>query len=351
MMSLGTRWRLHLYHISVLRVLAVQQQQQLLSSGVPKYFLPLDTVKGMIKQVQSAAEAFKTFVINAQQNVVASSGGQFMLNGAMQRPTPIPPAHMNVSQPRPPPIAPPAAVPVPASASSPAVAPIQKKPTPKPHAEPHAAPASAATPANVPPASAATPAASALTPTHVVSSPQAPKSPKAKPTVKTKQPPKPRKASVKTAAASTPAAAPAASPAAGPSEARPPATPATPASAPILDVSVGMKWLREEEVTVPSAAAPAQPAAKKIKTEFDDTPSDSLAQRQAQADGVKSEDEAVKFFAQLSNWLSQMDGSQKSINSEIAGSLDEILKAYPSQPEDSSFAGSSFFDNITVGSS
>ncbi|KAI0329267.1 hypothetical protein GY45DRAFT_1371691 [Cubamyces sp. BRFM 1775] len=337
----------------VLMVLAVQQQRELLSSGVPKYFLPLDAIKGMMKQVQSAAEAFKAFVLSAQQNAVASASGvQFAPNGAMQRPTPIPPTHMNVNQPQPAPIAPPAPAPVVAPASSPAVAPIQKKPTPKPHAEPHAVSASAATPAaNVPSTSAATPAASAPTPTHVVSSPQTPKSPKAKPAAKAKQPPKPRKASVKTATASTPVAAPAASPAAGPSEAKPPATPATPASAPTPDASAGSKRPREEEVMVPSAAAPAQPAAKKMKTEFDDPPNNSQAQRQAQADEVKNGDDAVKFFEQISDWLTQMDGTQESINTEIADSLDEILKTYPTTAEESSFAGSSFFDSITVGSS
>ncbi|KAI9066120.1 hypothetical protein FKP32DRAFT_1589998 [Trametes sanguinea] len=303
----------------------------------------------MAKQVQAAADAFKAFVSMSMPNGHAQPGApapgqqqqQSMIPHGQPRPgLPMPQQPQVVPAPAPPPSAP---------AASPAVAPsatpIQKKPTPKPPAE-NSAP--------TPSASAATPAASAPTPTHIVSSPQTPKSPRNKPTPKPKQPPKPRKVSVKAppATPSAPSAATAASPAAGPSETKPPATPATPASAPTPDASAGTKRQREEEPAAASTSAAAQPAAKKIKTEWDEPPSDILAKRQAQADAVKTEDEAVKFFEQMSSWLNQE--GEESLKSEIADSLQEILKAYPDVPDDgglSSLAGSSFFDSITVGSS
>ncbi|KAI0325434.1 hypothetical protein GY45DRAFT_1438358 [Cubamyces sp. BRFM 1775] len=68
----------------VLMVLAVQQQRELLFSGVPKYFLPLDRIKGMMQQVQSAAEAFETFAMSAQHFDVASSGAQWASEGSEQ---------------------------------------------------------------------------------------------------------------------------------------------------------------------------------------------------------------------------------------------------------------------------
>ncbi|KAI0648888.1 hypothetical protein C8Q79DRAFT_1116664 [Trametes meyenii] len=338
-----------------LMVLAVQQQREFLSGGMPRYFLQLEQVKAMTKQVQTATEAFKAYMMGLAPNMhsVAQPPNTSSPSQAQQAAAAVMAAgqvrQIAASALQPPAVAPPAQSP---PAPSPAIAtmstPIQKKPTPKPAAETPSAP----TP------SAATPAASAPTPTHAVSSPQTPKSPKSKPTPKPKQPPKPRKVSTKTQPA-TPSAAPAASPAAGPSEVKPPATPATPANAPTPDTSSSAKRPREEEPVASSsvsASAAAQPAAKKIKTEFDEPPSETLSKRQAQADAVKTDEDAVKFFEQMSNWLDQVSGGedgQESLKSEIADSLDQILKAYPDVPDDSGLSSmnSNFFDSFTIGSS
>ncbi|KAI0366315.1 hypothetical protein BV20DRAFT_972041 [Pilatotrama ljubarskyi] len=322
-------------------VAAVQQQRELLSGNAPRYFMSLDSIKMMMKQVQAAAEAFKNYVAN-MSNGASMPPAQ---PGAPGQPGPSMlqrPPTMQIQQPPVVPSLPPGPPPSKAVVAPHSVpTPIQKKPTPKPQAESPSAP----TPA------AATPATGAPTPTHM-SSPQTPKSPRNKPAPKPKQPPKPRRVSAKPPPA-TPTAVPA-SPAAGPSETKPPATPAAPASAPTPDASAGSKRPREEEPAAPSSSAAAQPAAKKIKTDWDEPPSDTLTKRQEQADAVKTDEDAIKFIEQMSNWLSQVEGDgQDSLKSEIADSLGEILKAYPDVPDDgglSSLAGSSWLDSITVGS-
>ncbi|RDX43784.1 hypothetical protein OH76DRAFT_1174999 [Lentinus brumalis] len=329
----------------VLMINAVQQQRDLLSGqGPPRYIMPLELVRSMINQVHAADRMFKQMLSNMfpGQNGAPRPpvGGQPGAGGppqhgqmlTMQQPRAPHPPHLSnaqsmPTQPASSPAAPPAHTP--SAASPPLVTgtPILKKPTPKPSAE--------------------TPAAA--TPTHVVNSPQTPKSPRTKP--KPKPLSKPRKPSAK----ATPAAN-AASPSAGPSEIKPPATPATPANAPTPE-SVGSKRPREEDAAALSAAS-AAPAAKKIKTEWDEPPSDAMSKRQQEADAVKTDDEAMKFFEQMTSWLNQVTSNEgesgESLKTEIADSLDEILKAYPSIPDDSglsSLASSSFIDAITIGSS
>ncbi|KAH9846241.1 hypothetical protein C2E23DRAFT_767284 [Lenzites betulinus] len=322
----------------VIMVFAVQHQRELLSGSAPRYFLPLDHVKTMIKQVQSAAEAFKNYVM--------ASAGHAQVQQGQQGPSNIPQRSLVPQIPHPPANIPavPAAPLMPAApATSPlavaAVPPVQKKPTPKPVPETPSAP--------TPSASVATPAASAPTPTHAVASPQTPKSPRNKP--KPKPQPKPRRVSKVQPSAGPSAASPS-------TDVKPPTTPATPASAPTPDSALGSKRPREEDlVGSSSSAAAAQPAAKKIKTEWDEPASDAQAKRQAEADAVKTDEDAAKFFEQMSSWLNQVSSDnegQVSLKSEIATSLDEILKAYPDVPDDgglSALAGSSFLDSITVG--
>ncbi|KAI0749853.1 hypothetical protein C8Q80DRAFT_1164314 [Daedaleopsis nitida] len=325
----------------ILMINAVTQQRELLSGqGPPRYIMPLEFVKQMINQVMSANASFKNWLQSAfpghanaprpangtgappmghSQGMVPPMQNQLPRAAAIPRPPTAQPPHPPVHSASSPP-APPAHTP---SAASPPVitgTPILKRPTPKPTAD--------------------TPAA---TPTHVAASPQTPKSPKTKVAPKPKVQPK-RKASK--------AVAPAASPAAGPSETKPPATPATPVNAPTPEGSTGTKRPRDEELS-----AAAAPAAKRIKTEFEEPPSDAQSKRQAEADAVKTDEDAVKFFEQMSSWLNQVSSEgegQDSLKTSIADSLDEILKAYPDITNDSSLsslASSSFIDSITIGSS
>ena len=296
----------------------MQQQRELLSGqGPPKYIMPLEWVKQMIYQVQQANYMFKAWL-----------SGQLPNSGAPRPPIPGPsqqqpgapggvaPPQMpamanqqraNVAIPHPPTMS---AIPPPSAASPPAPpvhtpsatamspratgTPIQKKPTPKP-----------------------VDGSSAPTPTHAANSPQTPQTPKTKPAQAKKPPqPKPRKAS-KIAPNPTP----------GPSEVKAPSTPAasTPApSAPTPDATAGTKRPREEDASTPAGAAPA-PAAKKIKTEWDEAASDVLAKRQADADNVKTDDDAMKFVSQMTSWLDQMGDQDGNASESIARELADVL--------------------------
>ena len=334
---------------------AVQQQRELLSGQGPrKYFMPLQSVKNMIHQVQQANFMFEAWLKGqlpggaAARLSMTNSGqppsgpsGSGMAAQAGQMPQ-MPPQHprmpgpSNVPQPPVPqsvlsahtpaassPPAPPAHTP---SATSPPFAastPILKKPTPKPPAE-----------------------SSAPTPTHAANSPQTPQTPKTKPATAKKPAPKPRKAS-KVAAAASPA-----EPKIPTTPAAAPATPA--ASAPTPDASAGTKRPREEDASAPAAASTAAPASKKIKTEWDELPSDAALKRAAEAENIKTDDDAVKFFDQMTSWLSQMSGDCEGRDGSsslqtIARELDDILQAYPGAPDDNGLPPG-FIDGITVGS-
>ena len=317
-----------------------QQRDLLLHHNPPKYIMPLEWVRQMISQVQQANLMFRAWVGGHFPNGAARPpaagpsqppGGQGGPSGAPQ-PGQMPQAAQRVpisSVPQPPtshpvPSAPtpdassPAAPPphTPAATSPPFIGtPIQKKPTPKPAAESSSAP----------------------TPTHAAS-PQTPQTPKVKAAaVKPKPKPQPRKPSKSIAPA-------AASPSAGPSETKPPVTPAaaTPAaSASTPDASTSLKRSREEDPSTPAGPLVA-PAAKKIKTEWDDSPSEVFKKREADLDNVKSDDDAIKFFDQMASWLNQVssdgDGRDGSNSMQtIARELEDILQAYPTVPDDGSF--------------
>lgn len=67
---------------------------------------------------------------------------------------------------------------------------------------------------------------------------------------------------------------------------------------------------------------------------------------------MKTEEDTVKFLEQMSSWLTQMGGEsdgQDSLKTEIAESLDEILRAYPVAADDG--MSLSFIDSINVGGS
>ncbi|KAI1797459.1 hypothetical protein LXA43DRAFT_416437 [Ganoderma leucocontextum] len=319
----------------VVMIHAVQQQREALASNPTQYYMPLQWVVAMIAQVTQTNQAFHQWVNNAmrasqpmdasQPHAGAHAPAQPGTSNLQIRP-PAPPVARppTVQPPHTPsgmsPPGPPAHTPV-ASGASPqgAMTPsLSKKQTPKPSGE-HASP------------------------------PQTPKSPKNKP--KSKAQPKARKASTKVA--SVPSVS---SPNGGSSETKAPATPAatTPASVPTPEPSTGSKRPREEEPAA-STSSSTPPSAKKIKTEWDEVPSDALSKRQADADGAKTDEDTVKFLEQMSSWLTQIGGEgdgQDNLKTEIAESLDEILRAYPVAPDDGmSLAASSFIDSINVGSS
>ena len=124
--------------------------------------------------------------------------------------------------------------------------------------------------------------------------------------------------------------------------------------APIQEAFTGSKRPREKD-SFAAASTSAPPSAKKIKTKWDETPSDILPKRQAQADGAKTHEDIVKSLVQVSSWLMQIhteNDGQDNLKTEVAESLGEILKgSCPTAADDGlSSAVSSFIDSINVGS-
>ncbi|KAH9945481.1 uncharacterized protein BXZ73DRAFT_38314 [Epithele typhae] len=302
----------------VIMINAVHQQRDLLSGqGPPKYLMPLEWVKQMIVQVQQANFMFKGW-LNGRPTFPGQQPGMAPQPQPPRQNGQAPPlSQQSPSAPTPIASSPPApAARTPSATSPPFVAgtPVQKipqKPTPK--------------------------SESASTPTHTVNSPAAaPQTPKVKAAAKPSKPkPVPRKSSK--------AIAP--SPSAGPSEVKPPSTPAaapaTPVqSAPTPEPSSGMKRPREDETGLASGQAVA-PAAKKTKSNFDDQPSDVLVKREMEAESIKTDDDASKFFDQMTSWLSQVSGDGDDGQGNlltIARTLEDILQPYTTNPDDSGLA-------------
>ncbi|PIL29872.1 hypothetical protein GSI_08079 [Ganoderma sinense ZZ0214-1] len=312
----------------VVMIQAVQQQRDALTSNPSQYYMPLAWVIAMQTQVTQTEQVFHQWVNSAMRATQQPDANQSH-TGANAAAQPGP-SNQQIRPPAPPlarpptaqtvhtpaalsPPGPPAHTPVASGASPQGVMTpsISKKQTPKPSGD----------------------VASASTPTHV-SSPQTPKSPKNR--AKPKAPPKPRKPSTKVSSVSSPNA--------GPSETKAPATPAaaaTPVSAPTPEPSAGSKRPREEE-PIASTSTSTPPSAKKIRTDWDDAPSDAPPKRDAE--GVRTEEDPVKLLEQMSSWL-EGDG-QDHLRTEIAESLDEILRAYPVAADDG--MSLSFMDSINV---
>ncbi|OBZ72332.1 hypothetical protein A0H81_07506 [Grifola frondosa] len=359
-------------------VTTANQQRELLSSGTPKYIMNLDMIRAVTRQMQTAKDAFTNFNVNPPPEN-SSHGFPAPPPGGLagppaphpQRPI-MPPQQLqppqSIPQPstiQPLPVQPPTVQSIPSIPAPPPAVP-QQPPHPK---KKQAAPPAESIATSTPPAS--TPAANAPTPTHVAHSPRTPKSPRTKAASKPKPAPR-RKASKVT---STPTVAPATipAPAAAPQPASasastsahafaptpvpasvstpapaptPDVKPSTPAATPGGNVEVGTKRPREEELPSSSTSIGAPPA-KKIKKEWTEPPSDVFAKRQEEADSIKTEDDATKFFEQMSDLLKMVssgeaDEGQEQLTMEIAGTLKEILKAYPTPPDPSD--GDEFFD-------
>lgn len=340
----------------------MQHQRSLLSSSNPKFIVDLVTVKGMTKNLQQANEAFANAIASGKgpgqdskvlQQAPNFPGGQVVppqrpnaMQSTQGSPQPIQ-AHQLPSQPtRPassqahlqlPPQIPQHALPSPS---------IQHAPTPAqlPHIAPTPTPVPTqltppskksqisqitdkGAPVSTPPAAASTPA-NAPTPTATMSSPQTPKSPRTKPP-KAKAPVKRKATGPKTPIQS------ATTPSAQPNEQRPvtPGAAAAPAVGPSTEV--GFKRPREEDVPVASTSAASlassEPSAKKIKTEWDGPPIDSIvAKDQKAADAMKSDEAAVKFYEEMTEMLkfaAETDDGTDHMR-DISDTLGEILKGY-----------------------
>jgi hypothetical protein len=114
-----------------------------------------------------------------------------------------------------------------------------------------------------------------------------------------------------------------------------------------------MKRAREEDVHVapsPAGAVADQPSPpKRAKMEWDGPPSEELQQRKAQVEGVKSEEEANIFFAQMSDLFkmnppTETSGGGEADFTEIANILLKGCTQVPGAPGGSSAGGGDGLD-------
>jgi hypothetical protein len=299
-------------HKLIAIITTVQQQRSLLSSATPKYIVDLGALRDMAQQMRNASDMFSQILSAVMSNSQQATNGH-LTNGlppnGLQRHAGSPtqaspqPAHhvppLTQTSHRPPPVT---------------QHPLPKKKAPPIQPGPNI---SASSPTPPPAPSASTPVANALTPTPAAPSPQTPKSPRPKTAVKPKAPlPAKRKVSTKAT----------------------PPTPETPQPS-----TPGVKRLREDDTPSNVSGSGNDHSPKRIKTEWDDPPSEELSKRKEQAENVKTEEDASAFFEQMSELikLAATGEGQESLTSDISETLDMILKGYSSAPDAPEASGSS----------
>ncbi|KAF4597388.1 hypothetical protein EYR40_007840 [Pleurotus pulmonarius] len=310
---------------------SIQTQRGLLSSNQPRFVISLENLRSMAGELGRAKEIFQvalTNLVKSQQAAAANAQGG--PNGA----PPPGPSHQpsllassNAPQNRPTgPIRPP-----------------QTKPKTSIQPSPNASAISAPTP---PAASASTPGPSASSPMASATSPPTPKSPKTKSQKAKPPPPKQRRPSK-----------------VGTAPIIPPGDPPRPPSA-----TAGVKRAREDEPsniasTTPqgsgtsAVAGPSSNVAngasppKRIKTEWDSKDGNLMegdAEKQA-IDSIKTPEDANAFMEKMAELIKLAGEGQSSIiNTNIAESLDEILKGYGGAPDADSSIGA--IDNFHLSS-
>lgn len=115
-----------------------------------------------------------------------------------------------------------------------------------------------------------------------------------------------------------------------------------------MQAETGAKRQREEETASVGADASTNPSPKRVRTEWNGSPSEALLKKQEEVDSIKTDEDATKFFEQMSDLLKMVssDEGQELFTSEISDTLDQILKGYGAPPdltdahELSSFSGS-----------
>lgn len=267
------------------------------------------------------AQAQMTQAHNAQQQMQQTQMSQAIATNAPMpgvNNVPVPPALLNTNLP----MAPPQTQHTQPLQPPPVPTPQPTQPSPRPNATPLMAKKKIGTVTDgvasmsTPPASASTPAANAPTPTHV-NSPQTPKSPKAKAKPKPAQKRKQSTAKSQPAApaASTPVAA--VTPSAVDQSSPAAATPET-----------GSKRRREEDAS-PAAPTPIDaPSPKKARTDWEGPVNGELAKRNQEADAVQTDDDAAKFFADMTDLLKMASSDGQEYSAEISDAIDKALQGY-----------------------
>jgi hypothetical protein len=374
--------------------MTIQYQRQQLQEVQPRYVLNMSHLAGLHQHLQQAMNFINRHKANSQlppQNPpppghqplpgsqpppptrspaalmapIARPQGNPMLQPPAVPQPPIPQPHPNTlaQPPPPPPQQPPPQPQPPLIRQSPNVlsSPKKKAQTLSQHTQqqPGQLLPSAPTPTTAPSPAMTTPGPSVPTPTHVVSSPQTPKSPKSKAGTKPKTKRRSSKSVSQTLEPPKPTIAAPSSP--DPMSSAPAVTPATPTAPPVPSAVptppvvadqtpprapvIGEKRAREEDVqplpppppppasaTTPNTMTSGEPLPKKVKpTEWGGPPSEAVAKKKQQVEDVKTEEDAQMFFNSVTDWLQQ--GGEPS---EISEALEMLLKGCTSDTEASS---------------
>ena len=85
-------------------------------------------------------------------------------------------------------------------------------------------------------------------------------------------------------------------------------------------------------------ALAGQSPPKKVKTEWEGSPSEELVKKREEAEAVKTDEDATKFFEQMTEMLRMYtangDGQDVLISAEISDELEKILKGYSGVADD-----------------
>ena len=276
----------------------------------PRYVLELHTIRGMIQEADNMDKGLRTvlgFKLAAQGN--ASVPQQ------PQQPPPMGPT--SFAQPAPP--APPPVTRPPPPSSQPG---HRKK-----QSQTQLPGAAMSSPAPSPLPTVSTPTPQAATPAITAPSPQTPKSPKGKAAAKPKPQPR-RKVSAKTNSVETSA----------------PTVAPTPTSSTSQETRGGAKRTRDDEIEGATPGAPSAPSPKRVKSDWEGQPNEEARKRDEQAEGVKTDDQALAFFETVTKFIDENPESAEA----ASNALDEILRTYPPAPDidDAAMASSFHFGDL-----
>ena len=279
----------------------------------PRYVLELHTIRGMIQEADNMDKGLRTvlgFKLAAQGNAPVPQ--------QPQQPPPMGPT--TFAQP-----APPAAPPVTRPPTTPSFQPGHRKK--QSQTQPPGAALSTPTPPPLPTVSTPTP--HPATPGMTAPSPQTPKSPKGKAAGKAKPQPR-RKVSAKTNSADTVSSAPAVAP--------------TPTSSTPQETRGGAKRTRDDEVEGATPGVPSAPSPKRVKSDWEGQPNEEARKRDEQADGVKTDEQAMAFFETVTKFIDENPESAEA----ASNALDEILRTYPPAPDidDAAMASTFHFSDL-----
>ncbi len=270
----------------------------------PRYVLELHTIRGMIQEADNMDKGLKSVLQRTQAQMISHSGVP-----SAPQPPPQPPSASAATlfAQSVPSTAPPATAPMSRPSHAAPLQPTHRK-------KPSQAQAAISTPTPPPIPAASTPTPQAATPGIMASSPQTPKSPKGKAAPKPK-PPARRKASTKANNVETP-------------------TPAhtvasTPTSSTSVDAKSGGKRARDDDTDAPTPGVISASSPKRVKPDWEGAPNEEVRKRDEQAENVKTDDQAMKFFEHVTKFIDENPESAEA----ASNALDAILRTYPSTPD------------------